>query len=224
MAPPSRQPMAGLPSLLVFGPQTNLPSYEVLAELRQDLIDNPQMNGLLKAIRDLPNFWQTVTGFDPTLSQIQGTEHLGDLLQWIDNGVLPQHLKSLPNISALPLTVTMQVLLYIRYLNELQIENPHQKVLQHIQGGGIQGFCVGFLTALVVNCSENENDIAEVGATAIRLAVCVGAYVDQDSLLGDPPNQSSCIAVRWRTGFEETEVVEIMQSYCDVRRQSTQTT
>jgi len=111
MAPPSKQPMAGLPSLLVFGPQTNLPSYEVLAELRQDLIDNPQMNGLLKAIRDLPNFWQTVTGFDPTLSQIQGTEHLGDLLQWIDNGVLPQHLKSLPNISALPLTVTMQVVL-----------------------------------------------------------------------------------------------------------------
>ncbi len=50
----------------------------------------------------------------------------------------------------------------------------------------------------------------------MRLAVCVGAYVDQDGRFAVPPNRTSCIAVRWRTGFKEDEVVEIMQSYLDV--------
>jgi len=223
MAPSSGQPVADLPSLLVFGPQTILPTSKVLAELREALVNNPQMDGLLNAMKDLPEFWQTLIEFDPTLRPIEGAKHLGGLLQWIDNGVLPEYLTELPNVSALPLTVIMQVLLYIRYLSKLQIKHPHRQVLDNIQAGGMQGFCVGFLTALVVSCSEDENGIAELGAAAIRLAVCVGAYVDQDSLLGIPSNQSSCIAVRWRTDFEETEVVEIMQSYSNVRRQSIQT-
>ena len=213
--------MPELPSLLVFGPQTNLPSHEVLAEFRKDLIANPQVDGLLNAIKDLPAFWQTLTEFDPSLRQIQGAELLGGLSQWIKNGVFPQNLSSLPNVSALPLTVMMQVLLYLRYLDKLQIKQPHRQVLEHIQAGGIQGFCVGFLAALVVSCSENENGIAELGTAAIRLAVCVGAYVDQDALLGIPPNQTSCIAVRWRADFEENEVVKITQSYSNVRRPST---
>lgn len=216
MAPPSRQSTAGFPSLLVFGPQTNLPSAEVLTGLREDLLDNPEMSRLLKAVKELPKFWETLTEFDPSLKNVQAAEYLGRLLQWVDDGVFPQCHESLPNVSALPLTVIMQILLYVRYLNELQIKNPQGQVLQQIKAGGTQGFCVGFLTAIVVSCSENERDLAEIGAAAMRLAVCVGAYVDQDGRFAVPPNRTSCIAVRWRTGFKEDEVVEIMQSYLDV--------
>jgi hypothetical protein len=223
MAPPSRQPSAVFPSLLVFGPQTNLPSPEVLAELRQKLIETSRLNELVKAINDLPRLWETLTRFDPSLSQVPGVECLVDLQQWLNDGVFPQYSEDLPNVSALPLTVILQILLYVHYLDQLQINDAQRHVLQQIKAGGTQGFCVGFLSAIVISCSENEREIAEIGTVAIRLAMCVGAYVDRDGPFAVPPNKTSCIAVRWRTGFREDEVVEIVQAYRDVRSPPNQT-
>jgi hypothetical protein len=216
MASSSRQPSAVFPSVLIFGPQNNLPSTEVLAELRQDLVENPRLKELVKAINDLPRVWVSLTKFDLSLNPVQGSS-LGGLKQWLDEGVLPQNPASMPNVSGLPLTVLLQILLYVRYLNELQVNDAQSHVIQHIKKGGAQGFCVGFLTAIVVGCSGDERDIAKIGAVVMRLATCVGAYVDRDGLFAHPPNKTSCIAVRWRTGFKEEEVLEIMRSYQDVR-------
>jgi hypothetical protein len=216
MANSSRQPSAVFPSVLIFGPQTNLPSAEVLAELRQDLVENPRLIELVKAINDLPRVWDSLTKFDLSLNPVQGSS-LGGLKQWLDEGVLPQNSASMPNVSGLPLTVLLQILLYVRYLNELQVNDAQSHVIQYIKNGGAQGFCVGFLTAIVVSCSGDERDIAKIGAVAMRLATCVGAYVDQDGIFACPPNKTSCIAVRWRTGSKEDEALEIMQSYREVR-------
>ncbi len=221
MANSKRQPSAVFPSLLICGPQTNLPSAEVLAELRQDLVGNPRLKELVKAINNLPRFWDSLTQFDSSLIPVQGLS-LGGLKQWLDEGVLPQNPASIPNVSGLPLIVLLQILLYIRYLNELQVKDAQSHVIKHIKNGGALGFCVGFLTAIVVSSSQDERDIARIGAVAMRLAMCVGAYVDQDGLFAYPPNKTSCIAVRWRTGFKEEEVLEITQSYRDVRLPPTQ--
>lgn len=213
--------LAVFPTLLVFGPQTSLPSLELLAELRQELIANPRLACLQKAIQDLPKFWQTLTEFDATLNRSQGAKYLSDLQQWIDNGVFPQHLDSLPNVFVLPLTVILQIVLYVRHLNTLHIKDAHRHVLQAAEAGGTQGFCVGFLTAIAVNCAQNEEDIAEIGAVSLRLAVLAGAYVDQDGCFAVPPNQTACIAVRWRTGhFNQDEVVNLIRTYPEVRRLS----
>jgi hypothetical protein len=64
MGPSLLQP---LPSLLVFGPQTELPSQEVLAGLREELTKNPSLSSLRVAVEGLPRFWQTLTDFDPDL-------------------------------------------------------------------------------------------------------------------------------------------------------------
>ena len=208
---------AVFPSLLVFGSQTNSPSPEVLAELRQVLIENSKLAGLRKAVNDLPKFWESLTEFDPSLSNVPGAKYLNDLQRWIQDGISPYHPEIVPNVYALPVTVVLQITLYVRYLSRLEVNDPHHLVLERLKAGGIQGFCVGFLSAIAVACSENVEGIAAIGAVCLRLAVCVGAYVDQDGYFAEPPNQTACLAVRWKPeSFEEHDLVNLVQSYPDV--------
>jgi hypothetical protein len=209
--------LAIFPALLVFGPQTSLPTLDVLAQLRQDLIEHSQLSGLRRAIKNLSDFWQSLAEFDPSLKTVQGDKYLRSLQRWIDDGVFPHYVDNPPNVFALPLTVILQLILYIRYLNSLNIKDAHRHLLQAIEPGGAQGFCVGFLTAIAVNCAQNERDISEIGAISLRLAVCVGAYVDRDGSFAEPPNDTACIAVRWRTEhIKEQEIVHVVKNYPDV--------
>lgn len=211
--------LATIPSLLVFGPQTDLPSQEILAELRQELIENPRLSSLRDAVKNLPGFWQTLIDFDPSLSHVPGLNYLGDLQRWIvDGGAFPHHLSNLPNVYALPVTVILQITQYVRYLDRLGEKDPHRLVLKGLQAGGIQGFCVGFLSAIAVSGSENEVEIAAAAAISFRLAVCVGAYVDQDGAFSEQPNQTACVAIRWRSDdVNEKEVTDVVRTYPDVR-------
>ncbi|EHK97154.1 putative Phthiocerol synthesis polyketide synthase type I PpsA [Glarea lozoyensis 74030] len=128
----------GLPSLLVFGPQTEFPSEQVLHDLRQELLSSPRLSVLLKAIDDLPQFWQSLVDFDPSLRQIPGNEHLGQL--------------------------------------------------KH---------------AVAVATSESEADLGSSAAVALRLAVSIGAYVDQDGAYAAVATDYLAVAVRWKEGNEE---------------------
>jgi hypothetical protein len=122
---------------------------------------------------------------------------------------------------ALPLTIILQIVLYVRYLNTLHIKDSHRHVLRAAEAGGIQGFCFGFLSAIAVNCAESEKDIADKGAVSLRLAVSVGAYVDQDGYFAVPPNNTACIAVRWRRGYSnQEEVADTIRTYSEVRHPS----
>jgi hypothetical protein len=215
------KPLAVVPSLLVFGPQTELPSLEVLAELRQELVKNPRMSSLQDAVKNLPRFWQTLTNFDPSLSRVPGAKYLDDLQRWIvDGDAFPHHLGDAPNVYSLPVTLILQIIQYVRYLNRLGEKDPHRLVLEGLQAGGIQGFCVGFLSAIAVSSSESAADIAAVAAVSLRLAVCIGAYVDQDGSFAEQANQTSCLSIRWRSDdVDEKEVADLIRTYPDVRPQ-----
>ncbi len=215
------KPLAVVPSLLVFGPQTELPSLEVLAELRQELVKNPRLSSLQDAVKNLPRFWQTLTNFDPSLSRVPGAKYLDDLQRWIvDGDAFPHHLGDAPNVYSLPVTLILQIIQYVRYLNRVGEKDPHRLVLEGLQAGGIQGFCVGFLSAIAVSSSESAADIAAVAAVSLRLAVCIGAYVDQDGSFAEQANQTSCLSIRWRSDdVDEKEVADLIRTYPDVRPQ-----
>lgn len=209
---------ASFPSVLVFGPQTELPCRESLSELRQVLLENPRLAGLRKAVKNLPAFWQSLVDFDPSLSNVPGAEYLGDLQQWMVDGIFPHHHHSLPNLYSLPVTILLQIIQYVRYLSRLEVNDPHRFVLEGLKAGGIQGFCAGFLTAVAVSCASNEEDVVAVGAVCLRLAVCVGAYVDHDGCFAEPPNKTACLAVRWKAGeSREEEVVGLIHTYPHVK-------
>ena len=213
--------IADLPSLLVFGSQTSLPSVEILATLRQVLVEYPRLAGLRKAVKELPEIWQKLTGLDPDLKSLPAVKHLSDIQRWIEDGIFSYPLDNLPNFYVLPVTVLLQIALYVRYLHQLGGGEEQSRVLEGLKDRGIQGFCVGFLTATAIACSENEEDIATLGAVGLRLAVCVGAYVDLDGCFAQPPNRTACIAVRCRNGDVGKEAIAtVIQSYPHVSNSS----
>ncbi len=208
--------LAGLPSLLVFGPQTEFPPAQVLEDLRAELVGNPQLSALRAAVADLPRIWQSFIDFDPRLDQVPGAEHLGRLVQWVkDGGAFPhQRTDDAPNHFALPVTILLQICQYMRYLGHLG-DSPHRQVLQSVRAGGIQGFCVGFLSAIAVAGSKSEADIGSHAAAGLRLAVCIGAYVDQDGISSGEPKGTACVAIRWREGSadDKAAVNTMIRSY-----------
>ena len=210
---------AALPSLLIFGPQTELPSQEVLAGLRRELTQNPSLSGLAAAVKDLPRFWHSLTAFDPDLCQVPGEKYLGAFQRWIsDGGAFPHHLGGNPNVYALPVTVVLQITQYVRYIGELGFQDPHRHVLDGLRDGGAQGFCVGLLSALTVSTSQTEADLAGVASVGMRLAICIGAYVDKDGRFGQLFDEKACVALRWRSDHAgaKDDVIALVRTFQDV--------
>lgn len=110
--------------------------------------------------------------------------------------------------------VLVQITQYVAYLKQLGGENPHRRVLEAVAVGGIQGFCGGFLSAIAVAISEREENIAAFAAISLRIAVCIGAYSDQDSRFADPPSPTACLAIRWqKDDFNNQEVAKLIGSF-----------
>lgn len=207
-------------SLLAFGPQIEFSFQDVLADLRQELINNPRLSGFHSAVKHLPGFWKTLIDSDSTLDPVPGAEYLGHLRRWVvDGGLFPHHLGKITNVYALPITVILQITQYFRYLSWLGVDDAHGVVLEGLESDGIQGFCLGFLSALAVSSSEQEADIGPVATISLRLAVSIGAYVDQDGVFAEPPNEMACAAIRWRgeNVSKRDELTDLIRTYPDVR-------
>lgn len=206
--------LESLPSLLVFGPQTEFPSEEILNEFRQELISSPRLSALKQAVDSLPEYWQILVDYDPSLCHIPGAKSLDELKQWVkDGGDFPRFES---NHYALAITVLLQITQYSRYLDRLGKES-HRKVLESVKIGGIQGFCVGFLGAVAVATSVTEADLGASAAIALRLAVSIGAYVDKDGAYAPVPTDYLAVAIRWKEGNEEDKAsaAEIARSLPD---------
>ncbi len=206
--------LEGLPALLVFGPQSEFPSAKAFQDLRQELTSSPRLSALLKAIDSLPQYWQSLVDFDPNLGRIPGGDYLGQLQQWVrDGGPFPHFESNPPNHYALAVTVLLQICQYSRYLDKLG-KDSHRKVLESVKTGGVQGFCVGFLSAVAVATSESEADLGASTAIALRLAVSIGAYVDRDGAYAPVATDYLAVAVRWKEGSAEdkSSIAEIVRS------------
>lgn len=160
-----------------------------------------------------------MTESDPILKTVPGAKYLSDIERWVEDGVFTYPVDSLPNVYALPVTVLLQIAMYVRYLRQIRGGEEHRRVLEGLEIGGIQGFCVGFLTATAIACSGTEEDIAAVGAISLRMAVCVGAYVDHDGCFAQPPDRTACIAVRGKGGeLEKEDIATLIHSYPGVSK------
>lgn len=221
----------GPPSLLVFGPHTDFPSEEVLSDLRHELVSNPYLSALRDGVANLPRFWDGLIASDPSLRPVPGAEHLARLARWVADGgpfprgsQIPHRDERAPNHYALAVTVLLHIAQYVRYLGHLgggrQGESAHRSILDSIRsGGGIQGFCVGFFSAVAVAGAKDEASLGATAAVALRLAVCVGAHVDRDGFFAQEPNRARCVAVRWRESVvaEKAELDKLIRSYPQVR-------
>jgi hypothetical protein len=204
-----------VPSLLVFGPQTSWPTSEYLAQLRVILLSEPSLADLLSSIKGLPKLWHELVQSDPDLSHIISADHLDALIKWIEYGTYPVSFDSAnPNIISMPFTVILHLIQYVHYLDSnLQVSN-HAQSLTAARTGGFQGFCVGFLSAVALGCARNEETIGRLGGIALRLAFCIGAYVDLDMVIR---GETSVLAIRWYSREGPDLVIHSMKRHQDVR-------
>ena len=201
-----------LPSLLVFGPQTSWRNPEQLSQFRDVLVVEPRLRSFVDAIRDLPTLWNDLLRYDPKLEQTSGLDSIKKVSRWLDGEEIS--LSSVqPNTLTTVLTIIVHLTQYLYYIDN-DIDYPSQsKVIENVQAGGIQGFCIGLLSAVAVASSRTEEDLNHFGAIALRLALCAGAYVDLDRVLNV---DTVFLAVRWRTETSYDRVEEILKGYSNV--------
>ncbi|KAK1579385.1 beta-ketoacyl synthase domain-containing protein [Colletotrichum navitas] len=194
MASSGRQWATYFPSLLLFGPQGRL-CPEDLSEFRTHLTSDSRLSELLVAAQDLHKFWPRAVHLDPELAQVPAKSYLHGLSEWLAHATSsPCSSPILPAVLSLPLNFLFQLTQYLSFLQSVDGhgEDPQRMLLDGLEHGGVQGFCVGFLSAITVASSNNVQEIFETAKNALRLAVFIGAYVDKDAM----QTETKCISVR----------------------------
>ena len=211
---PSFKRTAALPSLIAFGSQTIWPTSEYLFQLRAAIILEPRLRTFLTAIKELPRLWQELVLHDPRLNAVPGQACMKDLVEWVNHGDFQSVTGVPPNVLTTPFTIIIHIIQYFHFLDSLQCD--HATVLESLKHGGAQGFCTGMLSAIAIACSENEDEVNDLAVVALKLALCIGAYVDLDGAYADETNETTSIAVRWRSGGGHDKVMEILKRYPEV--------
>lgn len=185
-----------LPSAILFGPQTKLPTLHHLQRQRDMLRSDPQLKVLLETIQSLPSLWSLLLSHEPRFSRIPGHDLVSHLTGWLDEGPAPSVTPS-HNVICTPLTAITQVLDYVQYLRDNESNFNHSQLLGGLSLAGIQGFCTGFLSAAAIACSENVQDIAKYASVVVKLALVIGGYVDFDAELNNL--ETVCVVVKGKS-------------------------
>ncbi|CRG92018.1 Conidial yellow pigment biosynthesis polyketide synthase [Talaromyces islandicus] len=195
--------------LLLCGPQ-RLPSQQPLRALRELLLrQTSRAAALSSATRALPALLRLLAAFDASLDRVSSSS-LDFLLQWLESGTLSQPVETLPSVVALPFAVLLQSALFLKHLDR-EDDDGYKHTLQSLQRHGVQGFCTGFLTAAAIAFSEGEESLAKHVVTSVRLAACIGAYIDQNAT-----NPACSLSVRWRDAeFSIPQVEALLAGYPD---------
>ncbi|RHZ54854.1 non-reducing polyketide synthase spyA [Aspergillus thermomutatus] len=204
------------PSAVVCGSQTPPPSRDFLQRIQSNVKD-PKLKELAKAVDDLPRFWSHLVEVKPVLSQVDD-EPLKKLKDWATaDECLLEIPEGLPNILMAPLTVIIHLVQYLRFVLSLDAddsqEDRHQRILHSICKGGFQGLCTGFLSAAALACSGSERDIWCNATVALRLATCVGAYVDLDRLMHGSTGSYTCVIIHWEDSSGKDRVTDVLKQH-----------
>ncbi|KAF2994037.1 t1pks [Curvularia kusanoi] len=199
-----------LPSVLLFGPQTKLPDKEQSHAVRAFLTKSPKLQKFLAAIKELSSVWEQLLLFDPALDRVPARSSISMITQWLEDESVSEF-PSKNNSLCTPLTVIIQIVQYFQYLERLSLS--HKQVTAAIATGGIQGFCTGILPALAISSSRDENEILSNAAVAVRLALCIGAYVDLNREVN--ASEMACIVVRCKAPASVESIPTLLQPWQD---------
>ena len=136
--------------------------------------------------------WKRLVRHDSLLTKVPGHEDTEMLQAWARDGVFPFEIERRRNTLCSPLTVVIQFLEYYSYLKISSKSASHADILQSASQAGFQGLCVGLLTAAAAASAKTESELIAHGCKALRLALCIGAYVDLEALSCD----TICVVVR----------------------------
>ncbi|KAK5991527.1 Non-reducing polyketide synthase ascC [Cladobotryum mycophilum] len=196
---------AGAISAAIFSPQGNAPKSSYLSHVRTRLLQEPALKPLLDAVVALPETWRSLATSRQDVARLRdGRQLIQSFPDWIETGKSDIFESEMSAMITLPLLITTQVVQYFEYLKKTG--SSHSELLESLQDGGIQGYCIGLLSAVIVASARDERELAKFAATAIRIALAIGAFGD----LGEssPKTESNTVAIRLRNKGDGEELVQ----------------
>ncbi|KAI0970858.1 hypothetical protein F4678DRAFT_434910, partial [Xylaria arbuscula] len=203
--------MAALPSLITFGSLTPLPSQDQIVQLQREFHRPASLlKPLLEATRDLDSLWTEMAAHDLALNAIDGRAAVRKLVGLLSGTVNEPISDERRNILIVPLTILNHVVQYMSFIENSGVAD-HDRVVENVaRRGGVQGLCAGLLSAQAVASATTAEDVAALSCTSLRLAFCIGAYVDVDQASSSGNAESATIAVRWRDARKLEDIKKIL--------------
>ncbi|KAL4819698.1 hypothetical protein BDW67DRAFT_193310 [Aspergillus spinulosporus] len=207
----------------------------------------PELRLLLEAIRALPEVWATLKIAEPSLQALSDAPILSlrDWLSSPSCSLHPDITSNscseatLPNALLAPLTVVIHFAQYIHYLDSLSLglglegagADAHVYIREAFTAtppaqspdtgfetaSKFQGLCIGTISAAVMECSSTRTELGQNAAAAVRLAMCIGGYIDSKRALAmsgsnsslNPSSDIVCFIARWgvKSGREDVEAI-----------------
>lgn len=193
---------------VLFGPQGTL-TMDKMFEVRKLLQKTSDLEFLSRTISELPSLWSTISDAWPELAKVPAKRKLEELCQFFQGGSNLSLLEPANNTILCPLTVITHIIDFWK----LGHDNEETSVIESSMQD-VQGFCLGFLTATAISCAKDETQYQALAAKAVRLATCVGAVVDLDTLkTTDRLDDASAIAVRWKSSSHLQGLEQAMSLY-----------
>ncbi|KAL2819027.1 hypothetical protein BDW59DRAFT_174916 [Aspergillus cavernicola] len=223
---------SSIPSLIVCGSQTISPTPETLDQLASYLTQSPDLKAVLEAILALPELWATLKTTEPRL-QVLSDSPVIRLRDWLSPPASHPDSESdsdshshsrlqvsdtLPNVLLAPLTVIIHIAQYTQYLEGLGLDDAYIHIQEAASGvaaqgtdmvSKFQGLCIGSLSAAALELSPTRTALGQNSAAAVRLAMCIGGYVDAERL----EFPMVCCIARWGVDCCREEVEEILSRY-----------
>lgn len=208
-------------ALLVVGPKRSRFTPEALSQLRAAITSSPDLAFLHEAIAGLESLWPTIVAAHPRLKDVRGKQSLHSLAQFLKTGELDSLTQTgsrKDNILLDVVTVVSHVVDFWRLATtkiQTELFTPHKPDdpgRHHLQG--IQGFCLGFLTAAAV-ASAKDKTAFEINVTAVlRVTVCIGALVEADvAELHKSGTQPASLSVGWTSQTDYDALADVLNPY-----------
>ncbi|OJI96507.1 hypothetical protein ASPVEDRAFT_872283 [Aspergillus versicolor CBS 583.65] len=233
---------SSIPSLIVCGSQTIPPSRDTLDNLASYLTKspNPELQAVREVVLALPELLAILKATQPQFQELSD-EPIISLRDWFlhhdtdsedgNDSCSLSYLKiheTLPNILLAPLTVIIHIAQYSQYLDGLGLDDSHD-AHAHIRqsttsqnttdiGPKFQGLCIGSLSSAALDASPTRTVLARNATAALKLALCIGAYVDSQRLAGSGSNFCSemvCFIARWGEDCSRKMVEGMLSRYSE---------
>ncbi|KAJ5864580.1 Polyketide synthase [Penicillium soppii] len=196
-------------NILIFGPQALAFNQESFWKLQASIANSMQLGWVNHVVAELPDRFNDLSNGISRLKVVPGASLLKALSQQIGTGDLASITEAthLPNIVLTPLCVISHLVSYTEYL-ELRHNESGWDAWKKTKDTDVVGFCTGILTALVVSLSDDLESFKKHGATAIRLAMMIGAVVDAEDVMN---GSSVSLSAAWRTREGLTNLEKIIR-------------
>ncbi|KAI0854664.1 beta-ketoacyl synthase [Xylaria cubensis] len=202
------------PNYVLFGPVITSWTSEDLQELQASLQKDSSLAFIRNALIDLPSLFP-LFGSKEIASFVSKPEHLQELADFA-SGRKVLNLTTLSNVHLAALTIAYQGVEFIRSVGLIgrAPDSPSTQALWSLPKlQGVQGFCLGFLSAAAVASSKDLETFEQNFTTSIRLAACIGAVVEAD--LQSHINGLKSLSIRWKTDEARKQADDCLDLFSD---------